>query len=178
MLPKLAVIKLFSKVVPEIARKDIRYAYKLNLKPRQVATPPVHQLQADAPTDMAPAKPPPTIVIVRFNDINMRNKVFYLSRKNKDKLPKDIIVRDDQIKTDYDKWCLAKPQMNEAHTQGRRSRYKWGNLVIAGTKTKIQGDTYLPLLNPAIELFPRYNGARQHHLMDIITENIPQQPTE
>ena len=67
----------------------------------------------------------------------MRNKVFFKSKKYK--FEKTIILKDDMIKTDHASWSKAKPQMNAAHTDGKRMKYKFSKLKIDNEFVKIDG---------------------------------------
>lgn len=58
---------------------------------------------------------PSFIFTIGFNDLSMRNKIFFLGKKNKNKLPRGVIFRDNMTSPDYKKCQKAKPQMAKAY---------------------------------------------------------------
>ena len=96
------------------------------------------------------------ILLARFNDKAVRNKVYTLSRKNKDKLPIKVVVREDMIKADYDAWSLAKPQMETAHKNEKMCRCRYSKLTIDSKHVPIDGqlstDQRIHEMNNAIKI--------------------------
>ena len=140
---KQVVVDAFKRVFTGLEIKHIEYVAKVT-KGDTPDTPDPADFAPDDETEQLETaqgkkKPQGPIVLVRFTDRYIRNKVFGLSRKNKDKLGSSIIVRDDMIKGDYNKWKLAKPQMQTAYASGKLSRCRNGNLLIESRKTKIEG---------------------------------------
>ena len=79
------------------------------------------------------------ILLIRFTDKSIRNKVFFAARKAKDKYKPKLVVRDDMIKDDHKAWTLAKPQMEDAHKAGHRTKCRYGRLTVESKQTPIDG---------------------------------------
>ena len=77
------------------------------------------------------------MILVRFTDKYVRNQVFHLSRKYKEKFTGT--VRDDMIQPDYTVWMLAKPQMSSAYERGKKSRCRYGKLVVDSKQIPVDG---------------------------------------
>ena len=143
------IVDKFLPVVPELKLEQIEYAYKIALKPRDkdpgTEGAAEESIQADdeapeleAPVDATKNKSGPSyIVVVRFTTKQLRNKVFFKSKKHK--FTPKLILRNDLIKADYDVWVKAKPQMSIAHDAGKRSRCNDGQLKINGQKIPVDG---------------------------------------
>ena len=135
---KKLVADTFKSVVPELEATSLEYVAQIKASTKKAADN-TALAAGDTGNTQPKDKAPPVIIIARFNDKAVRNKVYALARKNKTKLPKGIIVRDDLIKSDYDSWALAKPQMEAAYTGKKMCRYKHGKLTIDSKMIPIDG---------------------------------------
>lgn len=126
---KTKVISVLNKAVPDLKAHHIEYVYKIPVKDIEVSEP-VHAL-APAPT------PPEPLLLVRFTDRQMRNKVFFKCKKFKFE-PK-VTIKDDMIKPDYINWAKAKPQMQEAHSRGKPLKYRYSKLIVDSKSVRIDG---------------------------------------
>lgn len=122
---KEAVVRIFKKVISDINKSHIEYAYKIPQKLIQGAA--------------LEATPPPPIVLVRFSTKGMRNRVFFKARKEKDKFDSKIIVREDMTKPDFALWNKAKPQMAKAFSENKKAMCIQGTLTVDSVITNIDG---------------------------------------
>ena len=121
--PKLVVLRVFKAIIPDLEIEQIEYAYAIKSKP---------------PEDPSqPARPP--IILARFVSKGTRNAVFFKAKKNKDKIPANVIVREDYTKLDLELKTLAKPQMAVAFAAGKKPKFTFGSLKVDGQITKING---------------------------------------
>lgn len=147
---KAVFFDMFKKVCPDLKKGQIEYAIKIT--PKLADKPDTQQVELAEGDGTAPKKPPGPIVLVRFVDKRTRNRVFHLAKKNKDKFPVKIIVRDDMIRCDYNTWQKAKPQMNIAFTNGKKSKCVYSKLTIDSIVTKVDGvETPAEMIAKAIE---------------------------
>lgn len=136
---KSVVVKTFSNVVPQLTNSHIEYVYKLPTR-KVTTTPKIAGGDEDGDGEdgeQVKTDDDSPILLVRFTDKNIRNQVFFKSKKFK--FDTKLILRDDHIKSDHDKWTKAKPQMSEAHVEGKKSKYKWGKLTINSQQIPIRG---------------------------------------
>jgi hypothetical protein len=122
-----AVVRTFRPIVPKLNLSDIEFATKTFKKGFTF-------------TDDGSGKTPPKpTLLVGFNTKEIRDLVFFDSKKLKDKLPEGVIVREDLIKRDLKAKDLAKDQMEAAWNcvPKKKSKFTYGFMVIEGNKTEI-----------------------------------------
>ena len=132
------IVDTFSKVVPNLELANLEYVAKI-VASKKKATSEGEEQDALPQASATKRAEPSVILLVRFNDKSIRNKVYALARKNKEKLPKNLVVREDMIKVDYDTWSLAKPQMETAHKGKKMCRYRYGRLIVNSENVPIEG---------------------------------------
>ena len=131
-----AMVRAFKVILPDISKEKMEYAYRI--PPKKI----VHALAppaADGDKDKRPG-----IILARFVTKTWRNSVFFKAKTEKDKLT-DIIVREDHTKLDLALWNLAKPQMADAYSRNKRSKFSQGKLYIDGNTVPIVGEDVLIL---------------------------------
>ena len=143
---KQLVVDTFSPVVPGLDISTLEYVAKItaSTKNSDNANAGVSDVLPDdqgvgGGTAAAKKKQPAVILLARFNDKAVRNKVYVQARKNKIKLPKNVLVREDMIKADYDAWSLAKPQMETAYKGSKMCRCRYGRLTVDSKNVAIDG---------------------------------------
>lgn len=183
--PKNAAFRIFSKVSSDLKKEHIRFVIKKRLKSSVAVRQEPDQGENETESQEGDSETVETetesnrpyfIFTVRFNDLSMRNKIFFLGKKHKDRLPHGVILRDDMTSPDYIKWQKAKPQMAAAFTAKQRSSCRWGDLKIDGVSTKIQGlePVYMGP-DKKITNYPDMDSLSEQQLYELACKKTPSQ---
>ena len=156
---KTLVVDTFAKVVPELRASHIEYVAKIAAAKKKATTTEGDDggegVQNEETARAEKNTEPSVILLIRFTDKLLRNKVYAMARKDKVKLGQ-IIVRDDLVKADYEAWTLAKPQMKTAYSLKQRSRCKDGKLNIESKQIPIKGlkstDAMIHEINQSVKI--------------------------
>jgi len=116
---KETVVNCFIKAVPELKKSHIEFVAKITVKPEE---------------GKAPLLP---ILLIRFTEKRIRNKVFFNSKKHV--FESKIVVKEDMIKQDYEIWSKAKPQMAVAFQANKKPLCRNGKLTINKEITEVDG---------------------------------------
>ena len=141
------MLEILVKLVPELNKSHLDYVIKIASSSSAQGEGPGDDTATGLQVAMtetpalpaAKAKTKSPILLVRFTDKALRNKVFFEAKKNKDTFKPKLVIRDDMTKDDHAAWTLAKPQMQVAHTAGQRSKCRHGRLTIENNSTPIEG---------------------------------------
>lgn len=141
--PLQATHRYLSHVVPDLKIEDIESVEKI--VPRTINKPTIAPVLGAAAPPPEPTYPP--TILIKFKNRQIRDKVYYEARRNKEKFPSKVIVREDMIRADRELWGIAKTQMAEAFTLGVKTKFEWGKLTINGQKTKVKNADHLKRLH-------------------------------
>jgi hypothetical protein len=121
-----AILRTFKPIWPALVLENIEFATKVFKR----------NFKYDPKTARGP--PPKPVILVGFSTREMRDNIFFESKKQKEKLG-DVIVREDLIKRDLQAKELARDQMKAAFESvpPKKSKFTYGKLVVEGNKIEI-----------------------------------------